>query len=415
MKILHISTSDSGGAGLCCIRLHKSLLAEGINSRVIVLNKYNSDPEVYKFQASEKDLPGYFSPFVKLFLKILKKLKIPLSSYEHYQYRLNRIRKKFPAYYSLPFSACQVHNHPLVLEADLIHLHWITGFVNFPVFFRNINKPLVWTLHDEYLNYGGFHYGTEKETFAAAFLKLENSLSHIKQQSIEQARHLTMVYLSDHIKSISLSNPALKERDYRIIHNSVNTEDFRMFDRKTARDILRLPSDKKIILFVSLMLSDKRKGFRELVQALSVSDDSSLAVCAVGIPDLKPETAIPVYYTGQISDPGLMSLAYSAADLFVLSSYREAFAQTPLEALACGTPVVAFPCSGTSELIHDKNGVRATGFTVPELSKAISTALHRSYDREELRADVIGRFSPGKIALEYKELYKDVLSKHEMQ
>ena len=119
-----------------------------------------------------------------------------------------------------------------------------------------------------------------------------------------------------------------------------------------------------------------------------------------------PKVDFPIFGTGAIANPRLLSIAYSAADLFVMPSYQEAFAQTPLEAMACGRPVVAFPCSGTDELINDANGVRCQEFTEESLSAGIMSALSAKYNREAIRQDAIERFNTDKIANQYVDLYK---------
>ena len=48
MKVLHICTSDEGGAGLCCLRLHNALLNEGVESKVVMNYKTRDYPEVYQ-------------------------------------------------------------------------------------------------------------------------------------------------------------------------------------------------------------------------------------------------------------------------------------------------------------------------------------------------------------------------------
>ena len=62
MKILHISTSDSGGAANACIRLHLGLLDAGIDSKVLVYLKKKNIPEVYQFDEYKSPNP-FFKKF----------------------------------------------------------------------------------------------------------------------------------------------------------------------------------------------------------------------------------------------------------------------------------------------------------------------------------------------------------------
>ena len=59
---------------------------------------------------------------------------------------------------SLPTSIFDVSKSNLVKEADIIHLHWVGDFVDLPSLSKKVNKPIVWTLHDENLFCGIRHY-----------------------------------------------------------------------------------------------------------------------------------------------------------------------------------------------------------------------------------------------------------------
>ena len=72
--------------------------------------------------------------------------------------------------------------------------------------------------------------------------------------------------------------------------------------------------------------------------------------------------------------------------------------------------MVAFPCSGTEELITEQNGVRCPDFTVDSLTEALDTALNRQYDREAIRRDALDRFNISRIAGQYLDLYNRCVS-----
>ena len=186
MKILHICTKDHGGAGLCCLRIHQALIKQGIDSRVLVLEKRGNCPEVYAAGCA----PGRWRNFLnRIVNKVLRLMHLKITNFN----RRLAFMQKYGAYCSLPVSGYDVSGHPLVKEADILHLHWINNFVDYPSFFKKVQKPMVWTLHDENLFLGVTHYsqcGETKETLGKIYYKK-------KQEAIRLIKNLNIVFLSE--------------------------------------------------------------------------------------------------------------------------------------------------------------------------------------------------------------------------
>ncbi|MEA3458002.1 MAG: glycosyltransferase family 1 protein, partial [Candidatus Thermoplasmatota archaeon] len=116
-----------------------------------------------------------------------------------------------------------------------------------------------------------------------------------------------------------------------------------------------------------------------------------------------------VVFTGYVSDEDLPAL-YNAADLFVYPSIYEGFGLPPLEAMACGTPVITSNTSSLPEVVGD------AGIMVdpPDVDR-LADAMHEVLTNEGLRANMIkkglGRaemFSWEKCARETLEVYEEV-------
>jgi D-inositol-3-phosphate glycosyltransferase len=105
---------------------------------------------------------------------------------------------------------------------------------------------------------------------------------------------------------------------------------------------------------------------------------------------------------------------YSAAEAVVMPSHYESFGMVALEAMACGTPVVASEVGGLAFLVKDGE----TGFHFPaEDPKALSEKLIQLIEDRELRqkmsdqaAKVAKEYGWGKIASQIVELYQEVLN-----
>ena len=113
---------------------------------------------------------------------------------------------------------------------------------------------------------------------------------------------------------------------------------------------------------------------------------------------------------GIIDNIQKLSELISTSDYFIMPSRQEAFPQAPIEAMACGKPIIVTPVSGTQEMVRDYNGVRCKGFSVDDIIEGMKTAMKRSYDSAAIRKDVMTRFSPQTIAKQYFVLYDEMLN-----
>ena len=81
---------------------------------------------------------------------------------------------------------------------------------------------------------------------------------------------------------------------------------------------------------------------------------------------------IPIRYTGHLSDDIRLRLLYAADDVMVVPSRQEAYGQTPFDANASGTPVVAFDSGGLRDIVVERvTGELAEPFDPGSLAEAI--------------------------------------------
>lgn len=144
MKILIVNSFDiKGGAARAAYRLHRALLTEGVDSRMLVQTKLSDDFTV----------KGPISKFEKAVSEIRPLLdNLPVRLYKQ------RTATLFSPSW-LPFS--NIVNRINNLEPDVVHLHWITGGMLRIEDIQNIKAPIVWSLHDMWAFTGGCHYDEE--------------------------------------------------------------------------------------------------------------------------------------------------------------------------------------------------------------------------------------------------------------
>ncbi len=407
MKVVHITTCDYGGAGLAVLRIHDSLLKLGVDSWVLVADKKTSLTTVCQAEISPV-LNSYKRPNNKLLRKcknFLHRKGFFLTNIEKYKKMLGSIKVNQEVFFTFPLSSYDLAENALVKEADVIHLHWIADFVDYPSFFKKITKPIVWTFHDENISLGGFHYQSAKDKYYKAFQPLEDEFCKIKREALANCHNLYVVALSNKMKAFVDGLDYLKPKKSFIIHNSVNYKKFRIFDKDYLRNLFQIPQGNLVFSFCANELGDERKGLRELILALELLEKNQITLLCIGPGKLPINPSFHTVCFGKIDNENVLAALYSCSDRFVMPSFQEAFAQTPLEAMACGVPVIAFPCSGTEELINVENGIRCEDYTVESLLHGIRESLTRSYDSVKIREDVINRFAPRMIAEQYSQVY----------
>jgi glycosyltransferase involved in cell wall biosynthesis len=199
-----------------------------------------------------------------------------------------------------------------------------------------------------------------------------------------------------------------------VIPYGVDTGKFKPRGRELSRELLDVPPNAKVLLFVAAYGYDKYKGLHLLLEAVErLKDVPNLFLLVLGHGSLG-EIPIPSKSLGYISDERILSLAYSAADLFVLPTLQDNFPNTALEALACGLPVAGFDVGGVPDIVRDgSTGLLAELGNSEALTESIKKLLSDSDRRERMSANC-RRIAVQEYALEiqarrYLELYASLL------
>lgn len=418
MKILHINSYDNGGAALAAIRLHKALLSQDIYSSMLFIEKRNNTlPNSYAYINGSNAKPGFI---FRQCARVKRKL---LSKFTKRYLNSQKLRNKPEGFELFSFNQTDfdITTQKIYREADIIHLHWIAGFLDYKFFSKN-KKPVVWTLHDMNPFTGGCHYssGCDKyltECKGCPQLLGTNDFNNSYYDQEYKKSFLLGQKIVITAPSEWLKQAAEKSRLFRIFKNihipySLNLSIFKPQDKSFCRLSLNLPLDKKILLFVSADIENKRKGFDLLLKALSNLVSNGVEICAVGERDLNISYQTNVNFLGRIFDERLMALAYSAADAFVLPSREDNLPNVMLESLACGTPVIAFPVGGILDVIKPGfNGILAETLTSDSLGNAISNFIEGIYifNSNEISKNAKQMFSPKTQANRYMTLYQSML------
>lgn len=216
-----------------------------------------------------------------------------------------------------------------------------------------------------------------------------------------------------------------------IIPCGFSKEEFYPIEKMAARKILNLPQHEKILLQLGRMVP--RKGVDNVIKAIAKIKSSIESVHLIIVggdadtpdPKLTPEIArlfdiakkanvqTKITFAGR-KTRDVLKYYYAAADLFITTPWYEPFGITPLESMACGTPVIGANVGGIKYSVADGT----TGFLVPPnnpeaLAETIEQALSCSQTLTLMGKACIHRvnklFTWKQVALCCDALYKKMI------
>lgn len=436
MKILLISTSDKGGAGLACKALYHQLILNKNEVEILTLGNYKiSDAEedsiVHK-KPSKKSFLSKLLNFVFYQLIALYKLwKEPKEEEtKKHQFKIlkskaiKRNSKLGLELISFPESKYDFTETSQYKNADVIHLHWVAGFLDWKTFFLKNKKPIVWTLHDENPYEAIEHY---KERYLGMndlgqplkrrYSDEENLLvahySQYKKEVLKNVQNIIITAPSRWLLNSSKKSELFYNFAHLLIPNTYDTSTFYLKDQSKCRDFLEIPSGKKVFLFVSDFINNKRKGIEYLQKAIKEIPNICLIVVGSNSEKMNLHPSSDTIYFGKVEHQPCLATIYSAADYFIIPSLADNFPNTMVESLLCGTPVIGFPVGGIKEtIITGKNGILTEDVSVDSLRKAMITAGNNilNFDRNEIAHDANIQFSNTETIKKYLMAYSQAAS-----
>jgi glycosyltransferase involved in cell wall biosynthesis len=197
-----------------------------------------------------------------------------------------------------------------------------------------------------------------------------------------------------------------------VIGNGVDLDKFRPLPRDEARRTLDLPADARILISVGTLI--ERKGFHRVIACLPALLERvpNLHYLIIGGPgpagDLSERLRAQVqaarlgahvHFLGPYA-PEQLRVPLSAADLFVLATSYEGWANVFLEAMACGLPIVTTRVGGNAEVVcSGQLGTLVDLHDQDALTAAIVAALDRQWDTEAIMAQARSNAWDDKVAL----------------
>lgn len=407
-NVLHLVSGDfSSGAARGAYTLHKSLLSIGVDSN-FVLSGFSSRSDVLSISKTPR------LKALRFFQQLLDSLPV----------RLYRNRKK--VIFSPGLVGFDITTLDAYKDADVIHLHWInSGFISLRKI-KQIKKPIIWTIRDMWPMTGGCHIakafncnnylkscGNCPQLSSNSRFDLSRLIFEFKRSMIPAS--IELVGLSNWICDEVKKSPLLKNNRVTYIPNAIDSISFSPVNKKEARKILGVKTEKKIILVGAYSLDDFNKGFDLFLQSINHLNPKDYYISIFGELDEKLIAGKGFEYKifGRQYDEISLKLIYSHANVFVAPSLMESFGKTLAESMACGTPVVCFGATGQLDIVdHQTNGYLANPYNPKDLAKGIEW-LSSSDRYKKIRQSAIRKirknFNQTEIAKLYSNLYTRLL------
>ncbi|EFA68198.1 glycosyltransferase family 4 protein [Cylindrospermopsis raciborskii] len=412
MKIIHINHSDIlGGASRAAYRIHKALRLHGVNSTMAV----------NVAQSGDWTVNGHKTKLGKILAKIRPQIGALFQQIFQTENKVLHSPAIIPSTWVKRLNAS---------DGDILHLHWLNGEMLSISDIGNLDKPIVWTLHDMWAFCGAEHY-TEEFRWREGYWK-DNRPDYEGGFDLNRwtwnrkikrwKKPLQIVTPSQWLADCVAKSHLMHNWPVKVIPYAIDTKIWQPFDKNLARKLLDLPTDVPLLLFGAVGGDrDPRKGFDLLRSALNLLRGQFAGLELVVFGKLEPREPIdlgfPIQYTGHLHDDLSLRILYSAADAMVIPSRQDNLPNTGLEAHACATPVIAFNIGGLPDIVeHGKTGYLAKAFHADDLAVGIQWVLSDHSRLSDLglaaRERAIGRWANNLIADQYCKVYNEVLQKN---
>lgn len=336
MRVLHFNTHPSGGSYEYAALLSRALVEQGIESRVLCKNSCSA--QTGRVLLDRVIRRAYVSCTTEPWHGTLRLLPSP--------------------------SARDLEG------VDVVHLHTVADWFDVPSWLETLPRRMsvVISIHDMWHVTGGCFLYCGCDLYAKQMQPCDPCpiLRWPANRFLAKAAHsrklrayrncgARMVANSHWLAEIAARSPIAKVCGrMEVIPPGIDTTIFKPQDKALCRKQLDFPADAFVIITGGASLTDENKNVSWLLDQLSaLSDLDGVIILAFGEGAVPVPRCLDVRFTGGIRDRRDLARLLAAADVFVSASLMETYGLTLMEAMGCGTPVVAFRVGGIPEAAPD--------------------------------------------------------------
>jgi glycosyltransferase involved in cell wall biosynthesis len=398
MKVVHINSHASGGSYEYAALLSTALVEQGIESRVLCKNASSAQTSMV----------------------VLDRV----------------IRRSYVSFSTEPWHGtrrllCPPGSEELK-RVDVVHLHTVADWFDVPRWLEALPRTIsvVISVHDMWHVTGGCflyrgcdRYATQiQPCISCPILKWPASrflakAAHSRKLRVYRNCGARMIVNSQWSAEIAERSPVAKAcGGVEVIPPGIDTTLFKPRDKELCRKHFDLPEHAFVIVTGGASLTDENKNVQWLLQLLSVLPDrDGIMILAFGEGAVPVPPGLNVRFTGRIRERRDLACLLSAADVFVSASLMETYGLTLVEAMACGTPVVALRVGGIPEAAPDG---QAAILCLPQDGAALIEAITKLRNSPQLRHK-LGNFgyetthtrnAASLFANKFAQLYRDCVS-----
>ena len=301
MRVLIVNTHDQqGGAAIAAYRLLEALHKNNVSVEMLTLHKQYNNERVVQVGHKWCNRARFVAERAVIYAR-------------------NRFSRKHLFDVSIANTGVAITRHAAFKRADIIHLHWINqGMLSLPTLKQIVEsgKKIVWTMHDMWPFTGICHHAGSCNHFThgcgnCPYLvnPKEKDLSHTlfsRKEQIYAKGNIHFVGCSRWLSQLALQSPLTLHQRVSTVPNPLDIEMFAPKNKQRLRESMKLPLNKKIILFAAAKVSDRRKGIDYLIEASRIlanemSNEAMFLIAGAHSREIAPLLALPAKEMGYVA------------------------------------------------------------------------------------------------------------------